>query len=338
MEPRPQQPRQPSGQRNQSPGQTPGGDPSSSSSHQPLHGHDPQQSGFPEGYDPTTVVAPPRSDYDYSPLDLAPPGQRRRRQLIAGAIGALSIILLGALIVFGWTVLRDDTPDDDPQDRVAIATQAPENDSDAADGGANEAATPPPASEEPTTPSSEPTEPAATEASTSGSDSSVQTDEAGLTALLPDASALPEGFELQTESVLDEQDVVTALGGSRIAEQNLADWGWTTNVQREFANEFAEAGATSSLTVSLHGFKDAASATEALPYYSDILINLGYSETDAPALGENARMLKIDQEDGGVVIALYVQKGPVLYRFGGYALNGDPAQDVLDLATQVLGE
>lgn len=323
MEPRPQQPRQQGGSRNQSPAGDPAGQ---TSSFQP--GPEPQH-GYPAGYDPSTIVAPPRSDYDYSPLDLAPPGQRRRRQLIAGAIGALSIILLGALVVFAWTLLRDESPPTDQNDRVALATRVT--------GDAPNVAATPPATVVPTQPAAAPTSPPATEAPTAPAGSAVKTDEAGLTALLPDASELPPGFEVSAESSLAMTDVVAALGDSRIAEQNLTNWGWTANVQREFTNAAAEPGATSSLTVSLHGFKDAPSATEALPFYSDILVNLGYAEQEAPALGEHARLLRLDQEDGGVVIALYVQKGPVLYRFGGYALGGDPTQDVLDLATKVLG-
>ena len=332
MEPRPQQPRQPSGQRNQPTGQMPGGpSPQPTSHYQPISGHEPQE-GYPEGYDPTAIVAPPRTDYDYSPLDLAPPGQRRRRQLIAGAIGALSIILIGALIVFGWMLLRDDDPESDSVDRVAITNPTPtDNESDAAG-----ASTPVAVTETPADSDAAPTAPAATEAPTSppAESSNVATDIEGLTAMLP---APPAGFEAGQDTVLGQEEVVTALGGSRIAEQNLTNWGWTANIQREYANPAPEEGASSSLTVSMHGFKDAPSAAESLPFYSDVLLANGYYEIEAPDLGETARMLQLDQEDGGVLIALYVQDGPVLYRFGGYAMGGSPMDDVIAIANQTLG-
>ncbi len=332
MEPRPQQPRHPAGGQPQS-GQAPagGGQPPS----QPPQ--EPEQQGFPEGYDPTTVVAPPRADYDYSPLDLAPPGQRRRRQLIAGAIGALSVLLIGALIVFGWMLLREDPDDsDDAQDRVAAVTQTPEA-NEAAGGDADDAATPPPATEAPT--EAAPTQPAATEppVEEEAPASDVATDEAGLTAILPDASTLPAGFDEGTDSTRTLEEVTNALGASRIAEQNLADWGWTANVERTFTNPAAEPGATQTVIVSLHGFKDAPSAAEALPFFTDILINLGYYDVEAPPLGESQRMLRQDQEDGTVWVTLYVQEGPVMYRYIGIAPGGDPTQDVIDLATQMLG-
>jgi len=255
--------------------------------------------------------------------------------LIAGAIGALSIILLGAVIVFGWMLLRENDPDDGGEDRVAVATQTAESE-DQSGAGDDEAGTPPataPVSTE------APTAPAATEAPTTAPEgaNAGALDQTGLTALLPDNSLLPAGFDAGVDSSRDLAGVVEALGGSRIAEQNLTNWGWTANVERVFSNPTAEAGLTSSITVSLHGFKDAPSAAESLPFYSDILLNLGYYEVDAPQIGESVRLLRQDGEDGGVTVALYVQQGSVMYRFGGYAMGGDPTQDVINLATAVIG-
>lgn len=333
MEPRPQQPRQPSGERRPTPGQAaPGASPQGAQQpYQPIPG--PEGHGFPEGHDPTTIVAPPRTDYDYSPLDLAPPGQRRRRQLIAGAIGALSVVLLGALIVFGWMLLRDEPASDD-DNRVAVATQQA-NDA-AATEAANEAAGTPEPTPEPTQ-AAGPTAPAPTTAPTQPPAQAVATDVEGLTALMPDASMLPAGFSAGTDSTLALEDVVVALGGSRTAEQNLANWGWTANVQRVFENPAPTASATSSITVSLHGFAEPAAAAEALQFYSDVLAASGYYDVESPNVGANARMLRQDQEDGGVLVALYVQEGPVLYRIGGYALGGDPTADVVNVTQQMLG-
>lgn len=337
MEPRPQQPRQPSGGQSQPQGQPSSGG-SQPPSQPPPPPQGPENQGYPEGYDPTTVVAPPRADYDYSPLDLAPPGQRRRRQLIAGALGALSVVLVGALIVFGWMLVRDDPADDDPQDRVASVTQTPESNEAAGDGG-NVAATPPATTEAPTEEAAaEPTPPEATEPPDEDAPASdVETDEAGLTAILPDSSTLPEGFDEGADASRSLEEVTNALGASRIAEQNLANWGWTANVERTFTNPAAEPGVTSSLIVSLHGFQDGPAAAEALPFFTDILINLGYYDVDPPPLGESQRMLRQDQEDGTVWVTLYVQEGPIMYRYIGIAPGGDPTQDVIDVATQMLG-
>ena len=42
-------------------------------------------------------------------------------------------------------------------------------------------------------------------------------------------------------------------------------------------------------------------------------------------------------EEGQTYVALYVQDGSVMYRIGGYSAAGDPAQDVIDVATAMLG-
>jgi hypothetical protein len=296
----------------------------------------PEQSGYPEGVDPAAFIAPPRTEYDYSPLDLAPPGQRRKRQLIAGAIGALSVLLIGAVLVFGWVLLDDDSNTDDPgNDRVAAATEPGE-----APAG-NAAGTPSATTEgQPTvavTTAAEPTQaPAAAQPT---APPAAPADAAALAELLPGAESLPAGFDAGTDSQRDLAGVVEALGGSRSAQQALETWGWTGNVERTFnvADPAAVApGSPTIVTVSLHGFKDAPSAAESLPFYSDILANNGYEDVEPPALGETARLLMQPQEDGGVVVALYVQQGPVLYRIGGYAPGGDPTPVVVDLASAML--
>jgi hypothetical protein len=338
MEPRPQRPRQPQGGQPRNPGQGPGGNPPQPPQ-QPPH---PQQGGqsdfdtqaYPQGYDPGAFVAPPRTDYDYSPLDLAPPGQRRRRQVIAGVIGALAVVLIGVLAVSGWMLLRDDEPADDDNNLVAVATESPVATEDAAAEG-----TP--------TVESAPTEDAAAQPTQDVSPTPtpqtegpvVDTSEAGLTALLPQPAFVPAGFDGGTDSTADVTSVVGAIGGNRQAEQNLTDWGWTANVSRVFNNTAPTDGSTDALLASLHGFADAPSAAAALTYFADFLATTGPTDVEAPALGDSARMLTVTDETGNVQVSLYVQQGPVLYRFWGVASpGGDPTQDVINFATQTLAQ
>lgn len=338
MEPRPQFPRQPVGPRPQPQGQAPAGGPSPQQPVPPVGAEHP---GYPEGVDPTAFIAPPRTEYDYSPLDLAPPGQRRRRQLIAGAIGALSVVLLGALLVFGWILLReDDGGNNGPGEQVAVVTESSDPAQGTASQPADTASTPPAATEAPgaTDPAAAPTEAAG--APTAAPAAGVPQNADELRALLPDSSVLPAGFDTGTDSERDLAGVVDALGGSRTAEQSLQAWGWTGNVERAFNADpnVVGPGVATQVIVSLHGFKDAPSAAAALPFYSDILANIGYVDAEPPALGESARLLQQPTEDGGMNVALYVQSGGVLYRIGGYAPAGtDPTQTVIDVATAILG-
>lgn len=330
MEPRPQKPRQPQGGRPAQPGD--GGTPPQppQQGYTPLPGQEPQ--AYPQ-YDPGAFVASPRTDYDYSPLDLAPPGQRRRRQVIAGVIGALAVVLLGALIVFGWMLLRGEDGGDSGTNIAAVATESPAANDVA---GANTDATPTP--ETAPTEAAQPTQPVSPTPTPQPAGPAVDTSEAGLTQLLPDPALAPAGFDSGTDSSNDLAAVVAAIGGNRQAEQNLTDWGWTANVSRAFNNTAPTDGSTDALLASLHGFKDAPSAAAALTFYADYLASTGASDVDAPALGDSARMLTSTDETGNVSVSLYVQQGPVLYRFWGVAsAGGDPTQAVIDFATQTLG-
>jgi hypothetical protein len=336
MEPRPQKPRQPQGGRPGQPGE--GGVPPQSPQQGPAPHPGGETQGYPRGYDPDAYIAPPRTDYDYSPLDLAPPGQRRRRQVIAGVIGALAVVLLGALIVFGWMLLRDDeNGDDNGANLAAVATESPvANEGAVTDPELESTPAEDPEPEGNTDP--EPTQPVSPTPTPGTQGPAVDTSEDGLRELLPDPGIAPAGFDAGTDSTNDFAAVVAAIGGNRQAEQNLEDWGWTANVSRAFSNTTPTDGSTDALLASLHGFQDAAAAAAALDFYADYLASAGAGDVEAPNLGGTSRMLSSTDESGNVSVSLYVQDGPVLYRFWGVAsAGGDPTQAVIDFATQTLG-
>jgi len=359
MEPRPQRPRAQSGQPTQ-----------------PARSTQPLAPGeYPEGADPTAFIAPARTEYDYSPLDLAPPGQRRRRQLVAAAVGALSVVMLGAIIFFSYLLLRDEEAPSQNDDLLAAQTQVA---NDAATVSANQTvvaraaadqtaeaqtlnpdATTEPAGEgtgsEETPPATDETpaagEPSATGAETPASDEpdnapdlsgDASLTEAQLIELLPASEQLPIALTNGDDLTRTQEEVVAALGGGRLAETNLTDWGWTGNVERPFSapdETNADPASTTNLTVSVHGFGDPTAAAEALPFFSDILVNTaGYVELAAPQLGDSIRVLTTTNELGATLVALYVQDGSVMYRIGGFSPSGDPAQDVIDVATTLLGD
>ena len=336
----------------------------------PGEGGSGETASFPQHPDPTTVVAPPRADYDYSPLDLAPPGQRRRRQLVAAALGGLVVMLLVAAVVFAFLLLRDEGNSDDANDNIAAAqtevaqgeaTLAAQKTVVAAAAGVED-----PAGDEVNDAvaagSTETPEQStgdagaqATAGNTAGQ-AAAPTQDSGnntagapsgglsedeLFARLPDASAMPQGLVLASESTRTEAEVVTALGGSRDAETRLQNWGWTGNVERTFAAS-ESAGlpqdATTFISVSLHGFANQQAAAEALTFYSDILVANGYQEAEAGDIGATNRLLVLPQEDGGTEVALYVQEGSVLYRIGGYSPAGDPIPTVLDVARTTIAQ
>jgi hypothetical protein len=322
-------------------------------SRHPAAGPPPEAGGAYQQPDPTTMVAPPRTDYDYSPLDLAPPGQRRRRQLVAAAVGGLLMLVLVAAIVFAFLVLRDTDGDDGEADIAAAQTIV------AATNAAGQAGTP-----DATEPPAEETQPAGETAgqptATAGLDAAgeqaaldptqppAQTGGAAgptteqLTAMLPAAEALPiSGLGVVEDSSLTQPQVVEALGGGRDAETKLTTWGWSGNATRSYTAPDANAmdpTSTTNVTVSLHGFGSDQAAAEALTFYSDVLLNNGYQEAEVGTIGATNRLLVQPQEDGGSVVALYVQQGPVLYRIGGYSPAGDPTTNVVNVAQTVISQ
>lgn len=355
MEPRPQRPRTqigpPQGRSQGQPG--PG-----ASDQQPPQGGRSGPGEYGEGTDPATFIAPSRTDYDYSPLDLAPPGQRRRRQFVAATVGGLTVLLLGAIAVFGYLLLRDEPADSDQSDLIAAQTEAAELRATAAaaetivaqaaaqqtavaQGPGATSATPPVVATEPPSGAAGAPTAGATQAPTEApadAANTAQTPEE-LAALLPEADAAPAGLDTAADSELDQAGVVEALGGGRPAEQNLETWGWTGNAQRVFSPSdpgALGAEATTFLSASVHGFATPEAAAEALPFFSDILVDGGWAEVEAPDLGDAARMLQTVNEDGSTNVALYIQDGTVLYRIGGSSTGGDPTQDVTDMATSIL--
>lgn len=368
MEPRPQRPRAQPNQQAQparSVGQA-----------QPTQALPPGE--YPEGMDPRAFITPPRTEYDYSPLDLAPPGQRRRRQLVAAAVGAFSVLLLGAIIFFSYLLLRDEDAPSQNDDLLAAQTQIAneaatvsanqtviaqaaaeqtaqaqelnpeatgEPTTEAVTAGETPAGGETPASGEPTTAVVTAGEPPTAEGNAPDLSGNAALSAEQLTELLPAAEQAPEALTAVADSSRTQEEVVEALGGGRPAETNLTDWGWTGNVERQFSvadPEAADPANTTFISVSIHGFANPEAAAAALPFFSDILVNTnGFDDVDAPELaqlGDTARLLTMTDELGQTNVALYIQDGSAMYRLGGFSPAGDPAADVIAVATQMLGD
>jgi outer membrane protein assembly factor BamB len=162
-----------------------------------------------------------------------------------------------------------------------------------------------------------------------------------LAELLPSANIMPEGLTESSDTNRSLAQVIEALGGSRTAETNLDAWGWSGNVERQFAapeDAPVDDAATGNIVVSIHGFGSPKGAAEALIFFSDIHINASeYVERENPNVGDSARLLTMTDQEGQTYVAHYVQDGSVMYRIGGYSAAGDPAQDVINVATAMLG-
>lgn len=330
MEPRPQRPR---------PQTPPASTPQNGGPQAAPIGPDPQQytsqqAGLPPGQDPAAFVAPPRMEYDYSPLDLQPPGQRRKRQVIAGIIGALVVVAIGALIVAGWMALREDddngTPNGD-NNRVAELTATVAANTDDDNSNSNEVASTPGASDQATEP---PTliPPTPTPSVTIYDANSIRTE-------LPVVESMPGPFVEDGDLQQDLEYVTNALGGGESVENMLAANGWQAAMSRTFvSNDTATTGSTV-IVVSVHAFQDNASAQAALPEFDTILQGYQWTSVEMEQMGDGSRMLVwTDPESGDDAVTIYVVDGQLLYRVYVAGPSGfDSTPNAIHVVNQLVG-
>lgn len=329
MEPRPQKPRPQPTQNGTPPQQGAGG---------PQIGPDPSQQTQPyqphPGFDPSSFVAPPRAEYDYSPLDLQPPGQRRKRQIIAGIIGALVVVAIGALLVAGWMALRPDDEKVDPtpnNDRVAELNSTPTEvaettgDTTPAAGAAETEAV--------AAPTVAPTATTAAPAATVYDTTSIRT-------TLPVVESMPGAFTEGGDTPQDLAAVTEALGGGPEVETMLSDTGWQAAMTRTFVSSDPATTGTTTINVSSHAFKDEASAKAALPQFATILEGYGWTPVEGEQLGDGSQTLVwTDPDTGEDAVTIYVVDGQLLYRVFAMGPSGfDSTPNAIHVVNQLLGD
>lgn len=271
-------------------------------------------------------------EYDYSPLDLQPPAQRRKRQVIAGVIGALVVVAIGALIVAGWMALREDDNDPTPtaNDRVAelssTATETTqESQENAGTPAAQTASTEAPVVTVPT-----PTPPVAT---------TKIYDMNTIRAELPVVESMPGSFAEAGDLPQDLATVTEALGGGPEVEEMLSVNGWQAAMARTFVSNDPVNTGTTQIVVSVHAFKDDASALAALPSYATILQGYGWTPVEGEQLGDGSTTLVwTDATTGEDAVTVYVVDGQLLYRvfaIGPSAFDSTP--NAIYVANQLIG-
>lgn len=329
MEPRPQKPRPQQGPAQPNGGQQPqqqiGPDPAQST----------QQYQPQPGFDPSAFSAPPRAEYDYSPLDLQPPGQRRKRQVIAGIIGALVVVAIGALIVAGWMALREDDDSVQPtptNDRVAALESTPTEPADEQPAGDT---TPAADDAAPTaTTAAEPTAPPATEAP-----AATVYDSESIRGTLPVVESMPGAFSEGGDSPQDQPTVVEALGGGPEVEAMLTENGWQAAMTRTYVSDDPATTGTTLINVSSHAFQDGPSALAALPEYTAILESYGWTVVEGEQYGDgSSTLIWTNPETGEDAVTIYVVEGQLLYRVYAAGPSGfDSTPNAVHVVRQIVG-
>lgn len=330
MEPRPQRPRP------QTP--PPGTPPNGGQQQAPPVGPDPSQQiphqGQP-GHDPAAFSQPPRMEYDYSPLDLQPPGQRRKRQVIAGIIGALVVIAIGALIVAGWMALRedDDTVGPEENNRVAeLTSTATEETAVEGDDTTNDPAGTPAANGEATQPP--------TEVPPTPTPEAIVYDANSIRAALPVVESMPGPFQEVGDTPQELAGVTEALGGGPEAEALLATHGWQAGMSRTYESTDPVTTGSTRIVVSAHAFQDDASAQAMLGEFDAILQGFGWTSAEMEQMGDGSVMLTwTDAGTGDEAVTIYFVDGQLVYRVVVYGPPGfDASPNAIHVVNQILGQ
>lgn len=329
MEPRPQRPRP----QNSPSGAPPNGGQQPTSQIGPNPSQPAPHQGQP-GQDPAAFVSPPRMEYDYSPLDLQPPGQRRKRQVIAGIIGALVVVAIGALIVAGWMALREDDESAPPDDnnRVAELTSTATNEAETSgDGDTDTGASGTPAVENDATqpPTQVPPTPTPT---------TTIYDENTIRAALPVVESMPGPFTVVGDTPQELDSVIEALGGGPEVESLLATNGWQAGMARTYDSTDAATTGSTRIVVSAHAFQDDAAAQAMLPEFDTILQSYGWASVPMDPMGDGSAMLTFtDEANGTDAVTIYLVKGQLVYRIAIYGPIGfDSTENAIYVAEQIL--
>lgn len=326
----------------------------------------------PPGYDygPESAAHPPQGGPPGAvpgPLPLLPRDERRRRRAFRSVV---LLLLLVAAIGAGGYLLRDRifdaidgpeptplpvaaSPIPPPEDLAQVApTDPPAPATATTDDTRASVLTPPTATALPAAPTeatgTAPADPGDVDSNDGAANDDAPPDEESAAAadrapedLLPDDADLPAdaGLVLVDEGERTFEVVAGQLGDTEEATQALEAWGWSANPFRnyEVTEAAPDAATTTALSVSIHGFATPDDATEALRYFSDIVIQdgVGYEEVQGETIGDETRWLRQDTAQGSNVVA-YLRVGSDMIRIGGFSPAGDPAPDVAAVAERVI--
>jgi S1-C subfamily serine protease len=195
-----------------------------------------------------------------------------------------------------------------------------------------------PAVDSATTSAPTPTRSAPMVQETASSDDETPAQQAALADLLPTEDEAPQGLTMTEDATRTEDEVARSLGTADAA-QRLDDWGWTSNAYRRFSGTHMSAGSTTFLDVSIHRFASAEGAAEALTYFSNQVMSAqGLDEVPVVPLGDAVRAVIGTSDDGTANVVVYVQHGEDVIRVGGSSADGDPMDDVVNIANAIVAK
>ncbi len=164
--------------------------------------------------------------------------------------------------------------------------------------------------------------------SSSSRPSSVDDD---LTELLPQERDVPADLGVTAERLRSLSRVTENYTDPAETEELFTEWGWDGNATRTFQGDGGNSGITY-VYVSIHRFGTPSGASRALDYsLEDQMASTDAREVDIAPVGDRVRALST-VSSGGDETTVYTQQGDVLIRVTVVSVEGDSAQEVLNIA------
>jgi hypothetical protein len=298
-------------------------------------------------YEPAPVGGPPPPPGGYSPGPALTPIDGSRGAKLLGPLLALAVLaaIVVALVFVFVKVLGGDDDRDNNGNLAANGTPTAQSiaaPSGAATAGATEAPTEDSGATGETEPTGEPTgaetpEPTATPEPDSSEETRAP---ASARSMLPTTGDLPEGFQRTEDDKRAKEAVAASFSNSEEALSLLNEWEWRENAYRTFeipADDGGDPNGMTYINISIHRFGAEQGAKDALTYFADdVMGTQGLEELDIERIGEQTRALK-GAPSGANLVVLYIRVDNYLIRVGGSSPQGDPTDQVVAMAEQIVG-
>lgn len=142
-------------------------------------------------------------------------------------------------------------------------------------------------------------------------------------------SDLPPCLVLVQDESLDDADMSTRFPGVVDAQVRLQEWGWQAAWHRQYTCVPLPASGVNWLDMSVHRFRDAAAASDAVPYFAQArTVGTQLAPMPAMALGAGATAAIAGPSENGTEYTLYLSTGPLLFRVSAIEAGAAPQFDV----------
>lgn len=154
---------------------------------------------------------------------------------------------------------------------------------------------------------------------------------------LPAVADLPgggAGYIIAEEGTRTAQDLANAYSDPAAHLQRLNTWGFKRHVFRAFARDDEAGGLPLTVLATINEYGSPEQASDAVLWLKRLATTQGATESDPPALGDEAVAVTQPTAGGTPTASIYVRDGALVYVY--FAQGGDPLPAIRTLAETVL--